>query len=186
MKVVSVNIGEIKKVKWRNSVIETGIFKYPVSAPIYLDLENVRHDQIENRIHHGGIEQAVYAYGEQHYEHWKALYPDQDWKYGMFGENLTISDFDETWVHVGAIYALGSAKIQVTKPRQPCMKLGIRFNTQKIVKDFWNSTKSGVYFKVLEQGSVAVNDTLTLLENTPNNPTIAQVYTEKRRKKNRK
>ena len=183
MKVVSVNIGELKKVQWRNSVIETGIFKYPVSTPIFLELENVRHDQIENRVHHGGIDQALYAYGEQHYHFWKELYPDQDWNYGMFGENVTITDFDETAIHVGAIYQLGTAKIQVTKPRQPCMKLGIRFNTQKIVKDFWNSTKSGVYFKVLEMGEVKPGDSLKLLENMPDNPTIAQVYSEKRTNK---
>ncbi len=183
MKVISVNIGELKKVKWRNSVIETGIFKYPVSEPIYLERENVRYDQIENRVHHGGIEQAVYAYGEQHYHFWKEKYPDQDWDYGMFGENITITDFDETAIHVGATYKLGSAKIQVTKPRQPCMKLGIRFNTQSIVKEFWNSTKSGVYFKVLEMGSVQNGDILELLEDQPDNATIAQVYQEKRLKR---
>ena len=139
MKVISVNIGSLTKVKWRNKTIETGIFKYPVDHPIFLDLENVQDDSIVNRVHHGGIEQAVYAYGEQHYAYWKERYPNQDWSFGMFGENLTISNFDESKLHVGAIFQLGEARIQVTKPRQPCMKLGIRFNTQKIVKDFWNS-----------------------------------------------
>ncbi|MDJ0644821.1 MAG: MOSC domain-containing protein [Flavobacteriaceae bacterium] len=183
MKVVSVNIGELTKVHWRKKTIETGIFKYPVNRPIFLDLENVRGDKIENRVHHGGIDQAVYAYGAQHYPYWKGLYPHQDWSYGMFGENLTITDFDETKIRVGSIYQLGEAKIEVTKPRQPCMKLGIRFNNQKIVKDFWNSTKSGVYFKILETGNVATGDELVLLENKPDHSTIAEVYTEKRIKK---
>ena len=60
------------------------------------------------------------------------------------------------------------------------MKLGVRFNDQKIVKDFWNSTKSGVYFKILETGNVNVGDELTLIENKSQNPTIAEVYTSKR------
>ena len=180
MKVVSVNIGKLTKVQWRKKTLETGIFKYPVAHPIFLDVENVRGDKIENRIHHGGVEQAVYAYGEQHYEYWKALYPNQDWNYGMFGENLTITDFDEAKIHVGSVYQLGEAKIEVTKPRQPCMKLGIRFNDQKIVKDFWHSTKSGVYFKTLKTGSVKLEDELILFESKPDNPTIAEVYTAKR------
>ena len=180
MKVVSVNIGERKKVQWRKKTIETGIFKYPVKRAIFLDVENVKGDSIVNREHHGGIDQAVYLYGEQHYQYFKELFPDQDWQYGMFGENITITNFDETKIHIGATYQLGETKIEVTKPRQPCMKLGVRFNDQKIVKDFWNSTKSGVYFKILETGNVNVGDELTLIENKSQNPTIAEVYTSKR------
>ena len=100
MKVVSVNIGERKKVQWRKKTIETGIFKYPVKRAIFLDVENVKGDSIVNREHHGGIDQAVYLYGEQHYQYFKELFPDQDWQYGMFGENITITNFDETKIHI--------------------------------------------------------------------------------------
>jgi len=180
MKVVSVNIGEPKKVKWRKKVIETGIYKYPVDTPIFLDTEDVQNDNVIDRVHHGGVLQAVYAYGEQHYDGWKALYPNLKWNYGMFGENITITNLDEEATYVGSIYQLGEAKIEVTKPRQPCLKLGIRFNDTKIIKQFWNSTKSGIYFKVLETGTVSKNDELILLENRPENPTIAEVYISKR------
>ena len=180
MKVVSVNIGERKKVQWRKKIIETGIYKYPVDKPIFLDIEDVQKDNVVDRKHHGGILQAVYAYGEQHYEGWKALYPHLDWNFGMFGENLTIINLSEEEIHVGSIYNLGETKIEVTKPRQPCYKLGIRFNDPKIIKDFWNSTKSGIYFKILETGTVSKNDELILVENKPENPTIAEVYTSKR------
>jgi MOSC domain-containing protein YiiM len=78
---------------------------------------------------------------------------------------------------------LGETKIEVTKPREPCYKLGIRFNNSKIIKQFWNSTKSGIYFKVVETGYVAKNDEMILLENPIENPTIAEVYEFKRVKK---
>jgi len=110
----------------------------------------------------------------------KGLYANQDWKYGMFGENLTITNLDETEIHTGNIYKLGEAKIEATKPRLPCYKLGIRFNNHKIIKDFWHSTKSGVYFKILETGHVSKNDELILLENKPQNMTIAELYASKR------
>ena len=180
MKVVSVNIGERKKVEWKGKVIETGIFKYPVNTPIFLDKEDVQGDHVVNRVHHGGVLQAAYAYGAQHYGYWKQLYPDHDWNYGMFGENITFDTLDETTIRVGAIYQLGNAKVKVTKPRQPCLKLGIRFNDVTMIKRFWNSTKSGLYFKILETGTVAKNDELVLLENRPENMTIAELYTAKR------
>lgn len=180
MKVVSVNIGERKKVQWRKKVIETGIFKYPVETPIFLDIEDVQNDQVVDRKYHGGVNQAVYAYSENHYAYWKELYPDLDWHYGLFGENITITDLEETEIHVGSIYQLGKTTIEVTKPRQPCFKLGIRFNNPKIIKQFWNSTKSGIYFKILKTGFVSTGDELTLLENAPNNPTIAEVYQSKK------
>jgi MOSC domain-containing protein YiiM len=180
MKVISVNIGERKKVQWRKNTIETGFYKHPVGKPIFLDIEDVQNDNVVDRKFHGGILQAVYAYGEQHYEGWKALYPNLDWNYGMFGENLTITDLNEEEVRVGSIYKLGETKIEVTKPRQPCYKLGIRFNDPKIIKDFWLSTKSGIYFKVLETGNVNVDDELVLLDCKQKNLTIAEVYTAKR------
>ena len=180
MKVISVNIGERKKVQWRNKTIETGIFKYPVNSPIFLDVEDVQNDSVVDRKYHGGTLQAVYAYGEQHYKHWKELYPNLDWDYGMFGENLTISKLDEENIHVGDVFKLGETTIEVTKPRQPCYKLGIRFNDPKIIKQFWHSTKSGIYFKILETGTVSKNDVLTLIEKRSENPTIGEVYTSKR------
>ncbi len=183
MKVISVNLGEKKQVQWRKKTVETGIFKYPVQAPIFLDIEDVQNDTIIDRKYHGGIEQAVYAYGEQHYEYWKDLYSDLDWQYGMFGENLTITNLDETKIHVSSVYQLGEAKIEVTKSRQPCYKLGIRFNTPKVIKQFWNSTKCGIYFKIIETGHVAKNDELILLEKAESNLTIAEVYESKRIKK---
>jgi len=183
MKVVSVNIGERTKVLWKSKEYETGIFKYPVNTPIFLGPEDVKGDHVVNRVHHGGVLQAAYAYGEQHYAYWKKLYPNHDWAFGMFGENLTITNLNEEEIHVGSIYQLGEATVEVTKPRQPCLKLGLRFSDLNIIKQFWNSTKSGFYFKILETGYVAKNDKMILLENKPENMTIAEVYTSKRKEK---
>ena len=176
MKIISVNIGERKIVQWNGKSIETGIFKTPVNGPVYLDLEEVRTDAIVDRKHHGGIEQAVYGYSENHYAYWKDLYPDLDWTFGMFGENLTISNLEESTLHVGDRYELGETVIEVTKPRQPCMKLGVRFGTQSVLKQFWNSSKSGVYFKVVQTGNVEVGDQMKLLKTDHSKPTIAEVY----------
>ncbi|AMC11514.1 sulfurase [Lutibacter profundi] len=175
MKVKSVNVGERKTINYKGKIVETGIFKFPVKE-IYIDTEGVLNDTVIDRRYHGGINQAVYAYSENHYSYWKELYPNLDWHYGMFGENLTISNLEETKIQIGDIYKLGEALLEVTKPRQPCMKLGIVFKTQNILKQFWNSTKSGIYFKVLEKGEVTKGDKLVLIKKIIGSPTIAEVY----------
>jgi MOSC domain-containing protein YiiM len=180
MKVVSVNLGEKKIINYKGKIVETGIFKYPVQKAIFLGEEDVVNDAVIDRRYHGGIDQAVYAYSENHYDYWKNLYPDLDWKYGLFGENLTITNLEETEIQVGNHYKLGETIIEVTKPREPCMKLGLRFGTQKVLKQFWNSTKSGIYFKVIKTGNVKVGDEMVLIKKTVNTPTIAEVYETKK------
>lgn len=180
MLVKSVNVGEKKVINYKGKMVETGIFKSPVKGFIFLGKEDVVNDAVVDRRYHGGIDKAVYAYAENHYEYWKQLYPGLDWKYGMFGENLTISNLEETEIYVGSQYKLGEAIIEVTQPREPCSKLGIVFGTQKVVKQFWNSTKSGVYFKVLQIGNVKTGDELILLKKAVNTPTIADVYETKK------
>ncbi len=181
MKVISVNIGKKEKLKYKGEEIVTGILKYPVKKSISLGKEDVVDDTVVDRRYHGGVDQAVYAYSEKHYNYWKALFPDLDWHFGMFGENLTISNLDETEICVGNTYKLGETIIEATKPRTPCTKLGIVFKTQHFLKQFWNTTKSGIYFKVIKIGKVAVNDELILINKAENTPTISEVYQAKKK-----
>jgi MOSC domain-containing protein YiiM len=180
MKIISTNIGERKEIDWKGKKVTTGIFKYPVNQPVFLDVEMVKEDTICDWKYHGGIDQAVYGYSLKHYDYWKELYPELDFQHGMFGENLTIDDLDETQLHVGDTFKVGACVVEVTKLRQPCMKLGVRFNDMKVVKQFWNTTMSGVYFKILQTGNVQAGDEFELLEKHSENPTIAQVYETKK------
>lgn len=176
MKIVSTNIGYRKEIDWKGKTITTGIFKYPVDKPIFLDAEIVKGDTICDRKYHGGIDQAMYGYSLKHYDYFKELFPNSDWELGMFGENLTIDDLDEAQLHVGDTFKVGECIIEATKPREPCIKLGVRFNTMKVVKEFWNTKMSGVYFKILQTGTVKVGDELELIKSCPKNPTIAEVF----------
>ncbi|MEN8186239.1 MAG: MOSC domain-containing protein [Bacteroidota bacterium] len=182
MKIISVNIGKQRTVKWQHKSYDTGIYKFPVDDAIFLGKEDVENDDVIDRRYHGGIRKAVYAYGENHYEFWEKLYPDLEFNYGMFGENLTVSNLNEENIFTGSIYKLGETIIEVTKPREPCVKLGIRFNNASVIKQFWNTTKSGVYFKVLETGKVTKDDEFILLEEAKNTPSIAEIYNTKKRK----
>lgn len=183
MKIVSTNIGERKTVTYKNKTVETGMFKYSVDFPIFLDKEAVKGDEISDRKHHGGINQAIYGYSLKHYEYFKPYYPNLDWQFGVFGENLTIDDIDENNIHVGDTFKVGDAILEATLQRNPCYKLGIRFNDMKIVKQFWNTTMCGVYFKVLQTGFVKVGDVFQQLKSHPENPTIADLYINAKKEK---
>jgi len=176
MKIISVNIGKSKTLLWKHKTVTTGIFKHAISKPIVLGKEDVEDDNVIDRKYHGGINKAVYAYGFNHYNFWQKLYPNLKLTYGMFGENLTIDILEEDNIHIGDVFKVGRAIIEVSQPREPCYKLGIRFNDAKVVKQFWNSTKCGVYFKVLQKGKVKVNDELIRQTYKPNNPSILEAY----------
>lgn len=77
----------------------------------------------------------------------------------MFGENLTIEGgLFEDEIFVGDRFLIGTAEAMAVQPRLPCYKLGIRFGTQRMVKQFARSGRFGVYFSVMTEGSVAAND----------------------------
>ncbi len=175
MKVVSTNIAEPKIISWRGKEVKTGIYKRPVNKPIYLDTEDVKGDHVIDRRYHGGVDKACYLYSLDHYAYWKEKYPNLEWNYGMFGENLTIEGFDEHAVKIGSIYKLGEATVQISRPRQPCYKLGVRFGNQGIIKQFIDSLFSGVYVRILKPGSVKVGEGLSIENENENGITIAQL-----------
>jgi MOSC domain-containing protein YiiM len=176
MKVLSVNIGKSKKIKWQFKTVETGIFKYAVDIPIFLDTEDVKNDHVIDRKHHGGNDKAVYMYAKNNYKFFQELYPDLEFHNGIFGENITIDNLSETEVYIGDIFQIGEAIIQVSQPRFPCFKLGIVFNNQKIVKQFLNAPFSGFYFRVLQKGIVKKDDEMNLIEKAKNSMTVAEIY----------
>ena len=176
MTIESLNIGDSKTVEWKGKNIKTGIFKYPVSAPLYLGTEDVENDHVIDRKYHGGIDKACYAYCADAYTFWKEQYPENKFPIGFFGENLTISKLDESKLRIGDRFKVGEALIEISQPRQPCFKLGIRFGSQKILKPFINNPYPGIYFRVIEQGLVSKGDQLELLETNLSEPTVLEVY----------
>jgi MOSC domain-containing protein YiiM len=183
MKIISTNIGERKELIYKKKKVITGIFKFPVEEPVFLDLEKVKGDAICDRENHGGINQAIYGYSLKHYDFWKPLYPNLEWSLGVFGENLTIDDLDETKIHVGDTFKVGEAILEATLQRNPCYKLGIRFNDMKIVKQLWNTTFCGVYFKVLQIGFVKAGDEFVQIKSGKENLTIADLLMKRKKEK---
>lgn len=175
MKIVSTNIAKPTTVIKNGEEIQTGIYKTAVDSSITLGLTDVVGDAVMDRKHHGGIDKACYLYSADHYDFWKKHFPDLYWTWGMFGENLTIEGLDESTIMIGDIFEVGTAIIQVSEPRRPCSILGIRFGTQKMVKQFHNSDYPGIYVRILKVGNVQTGDKLILKERNEN-ISIKDVY----------
>jgi len=162
MKIRSTNLGTKKTIDWKGSKRTTGIFKLPIDEPIFLGFRGVQGDHINNLKVHGGLDKACYGYGANYYSYWKGLYPDLEWTYGMFGENLSIDDIDEATIKIGDIYKIGDAIVQVSQPRQPCIKFAAKFGSNELITQFIDFEHPGIYFRVIQEGNVQTGDTFKL------------------------
>tara|TARA_R110002051_G_scaffold294961_1_gene360663 strand:- start:3212 stop:3844 length:633 start_codon:yes stop_codon:yes gene_type:complete len=176
MKVIAINISKGTTITWRGKEERTGIYKTPSVEPIFLGKTDVDKDTVVDRKYHGGFDKACYLFSAEEYAHWKKLYPKLDWDWGMFGENLTVAGLDESQIRIGDIYRIGGALVQITQPREPCYKLGIRFETQGILKQFIDRSHPGTYVRILEEGSVSTADSMVLVEQSKNRLTVQQLY----------
>jgi len=176
MKIISTNIGRMREVDWHGRKITTGMFKEPVDEPLFLGKPGVNKDHVGDLKVHGGSDKACYLYSANHYNYWKKHYPDRDWQWGLFGENLTVEGLDEGEVLIGNIYQVGTAKVQVSQPRLPCYKLGIRMQSPKVVKQFLEGPYPGVYVRIIEEGTVKTGDQFKLIEPGKSGLSVREVY----------
>jgi len=175
MKVVSVNVGLPREVSWHGRIVTTGIFKAPVSGRVALRKLNFDGDRQADLTVHGGEFKAVYAYPVEHYANWKQELPGRDLPFGSFGENLTTEGLLENSVHLGDRFSVGNAEIVVTQPRLPCYKLGIRFESDEMVKRFLASARTGFYFAVAREGEVAASDVIQRVSSDPLGVPVAEI-----------
>ena len=175
MHISSVNVGRPREVLWEGQQVQTGIFKQPVAGAVRVLAEHLEGDgQADLRVH-GGPDKSVYAYALEHYDYWRDFVPPAHLTSAAFGENLTTTGLLETQVCVGDVFRMGTAVLMAVQPRMPCYKLGIRLNDAQLVKQFVRARRSGIYFRVLEQGVLQAGEAITLLEPSNHQVTVQQV-----------
>lgn len=183
MKIVSVNVGLPREVNWKGRSVLTGIFKEPVEGAVKVRALNLDGDRQADLTVHGGRDKAVYAYASEHYDYWRKELPETNLPSAMFGENLTTKGLFESEVNIGDRLRIGTALFEVTQPRMPCYKLGIRFGSDDIIKRFLQSERSGIYFAVIEEGEIKTGDEIEFISRDENKVTvtdIARLYTNEK------
>jgi len=183
MRVVSVNVGTPARVETPNGTVLTSIFKSPVAGRVAVRRHNIEGDRQSDLTVHGGPNKAVYGYAEEHYSYWREELPDVDFVPGIFGENLTTQGLDEATVYIADRFRVGSAILQVTQPRMPCYKLGVRFSRPDMVKRFWLSGRPGFYFSIVEEGDLGAGDSIERIGGESERISVADVVALYRREK---
>ena len=163
MRVVSVNIasfsGDTSQIF--GSKVKTGIYKKPQSGRVKVDFLGLDGDVICNSKHHGGADQAVYAYSIEDYVFWRRslnYLPEP----GAFGENLTLSGLDFSTLCIGDVLMFPDLQLQVTAPRVPCRILSSAIRRKGFVEEFTRANRSGAYLRVILKGTVGASDDVKL------------------------
>ncbi|MGH9738670.1 MAG: MOSC domain-containing protein [Candidatus Acidiferrales bacterium] len=175
MKIISLNVGRPRLVLDRGRQVSTGIFKSPVAGPLMLRKLNFDGDRQADLNNHGGVNKAVYAYPSEHYEFWRGELPGYELSLGIFGENLTTEGLFEGEARIGDHFRVGGAIVKVAQPRIPCYKLGIRFGRDDMPRRFLASSRSGIYFAVVEEGLVNPGDAIERIGQGESSVTVADV-----------
>ena len=151
--------------------VASAIAKQPATAPLWCGSIGLQGDQQADTRHHGGVERALHHYPADHYLFWNSWQqslglpdPATPWLPGAFGENLSTLGLTEEQVHVGDLFRLGEALVQVSQPRSPCFKLNLRFGYPNFSLTMQLSGRCGWLLRVLEGGWVAPDAELTLVD----------------------
>jgi len=168
---LSVNIGSIQTRIYKGKEAKSGIVKSNVDHSLALGELGLSGDEQADLVHHGGADKAVCVYDYEHYPHWESVL-NRRLPYGTFGENFTVSRMNEKAVHIGDIFQVGSAIVQISQPRQPCWKLAMRWGMDALPLLVTESGATGFYFRVLQNGEVKVGDKLTLIHTNAERITV--------------
>lgn len=160
LRLLSVNVGDGTPIAGPRKCGKTGIYKRPVQGPVEILSGGLADDAISDKKNHGGPEQAVYVFGAPDYEWWSEAL-GRELPPGTFGENLTVPDLESAAVCVGDTLAIGSAVLEVTAPRIPCLTLAVRMGDPAFLKRFRRAERPGVYCRVVREGEVRAGEPVT-------------------------
>ena len=167
MKLLAISVGLPQSIESNGRTITTGIFKEPVEGAVHVGMTGVVGDGQADLEAHGGVDKAVYVYTIEHYHFWQQALECPTMPYGHFGENLTVQSMPDDRVHIGDRFRIGRILVEVTQPRVPCFKLGIRMNRPDFPRRFMHSGRTGFYLRVLEEGELSAVETIERISTDP-------------------
>lgn len=159
----------------------SAIFKSAVDEPRRLDEYGVAGDEQANHEYHAGPERALNHFPAEHYAFFISALADQpldttQLQPGVFGENISTQGLTEADVHIGDVFQLGKAVIQIAQPRQPCWKIGERIGYKSMARELIGAGRAGWLYRVLEAGDIQAGDTLTRAESAAHGISLADLW----------
>ncbi|MBD3611243.1 MAG: MOSC domain-containing protein [Hydrogenovibrio crunogenus] len=149
MQVVSVNVGQVQSYPWRGGT-RSGVHKTPLDTAVLVTEKGLEGDHQADLKNHGGEDKAVLIIPTANY----VLHGVSQHAFGFLGENISLSEVDESQVKVGDRFQIDDVILEVTQPRSPCWKLGEINHSQQFVKNYSESGRVGFYCRVLSSGTI--------------------------------
>ncbi|HEX9540943.1 MAG TPA: MOSC domain-containing protein [Streptosporangiaceae bacterium] len=172
-RVVSVNIGAATDAEWAGRVGRSAIDKRSAAGPVRIGRLGAAGDEQADKAHHGGYDQALYAYAREDLDWWverlSRELPD-----GTFGENITTAGLDISGALIGETWRLGTALVQVTSPRVPCVVFAGWMGERHWVKRFADARRPGAYLRVLKEGAAGRGDPVEVVDQPAERVTVAE------------
>ena len=174
-RVLSVNVGEVREFEYNGRPAKSAIWKSPVSGRIAVRGVNVAGDTQADRKAHGGPDKAVYAYAIEDLRWWENQI-GRSLSYGVFGENLTTEGIDVNNSLVGERWEIGTVVLEISEPRVPCWRLGVRMDDKLFPRYFTDALRPGAYLRIIVEGDVAAGDEIRVVKKPDHNLTIRDTF----------
>jgi MOSC domain-containing protein YiiM len=183
MKLLSVNIGQPRPTD-ASDVGVTSIDKRPVTGPVMVTpapakgtgIVGLAGDRVCDVRHHGGPDQAVYAYAREDLDFWEAEL-DRPLRSGVFGENLTTTGIDVNGALIGERWRVGpEAILEASCPRIPCRTFQGWMEQAGWIKRFTQAARPGTYFRVIESGEIRAGDVVEVVHRPEHDVTVAVAF----------
>lgn len=181
-RVLTVNLSKLQPTT-HSSTHVTGIHKRPVGGEVFVSapgpvkgFSGLAGDEIGDPRHHGGDDQAVYAFQREDLDRWEQI-KNREFPNGAFGENLTTTGIDVNDALIGEQWRIGSDLVlEVTGPRIPCRTFRGVIEEPRWIKEFTQDARPGTYFRVLTPGAIKGGDAITVIHRPPHDITVSFVF----------
>ena len=174
-KVLSVNVGGVRVFDYNGRPARSAIWKSPVNGRVAARGVNLAGDDQADRKAHGGPDKAVYAYAVEDARWWEQEI-GRVLAAGEFGENLTTEGIDPNQALVGERWQIGTTVLEVSEPRIPCWRLGVRMNDKMFPRRFTEALRPGAYLRIVVEGDVGAGDEIRVTEKPDHDLTIRDVF----------
>ena len=174
-RVLSVNVGRPRKFDYHGRPAQSAIWKSPVEVRVAARGINLAGDDQADRQSHGGFDKAVYAYSKEDQRFWEEQI-GRPLGFGEFGENLTTEGIDPNDALVGERWRIGSATFEVSEPRIPCWRLGVRMNDETFPRRFSKALRPGTYLRIVGEGEVGAGDEIQIVAKPEHGLTVRDVF----------
>jgi MOSC domain-containing protein YiiM len=174
-RVLSVNVGTVREFEYSGRPARSAIWKSPVEGRIPVRGVNLAGDNQADRNAHGGPDKVVYAYAVEDSRWWQQQI-GRTLGYGEFGENLTTEGIELNDALVGERWQIGTTVLEVSEPRIPCWRLGVRMNDKMFPHQFTQALRPGSYLRLIVEGTLGAGDEIRVVERPAHGLTIRDVF----------